>query len=382
MKVFTYNDYIKSIHTLRLNAVIQLAEENASYSNKKNHDKLAKIILKDKEEVAKLINNFINPMEKIEENNLIKYTNSFINRRYKYKEADLVYKLKDREIFFLIEHQSSIDYNMPSRLMNYCIDIIYEWSKNNNMLARKKEYPIVVPIVVYTGKEKWLIPKEFSEKQKDDYTYNDYKIRMKYNLIEINNIPNQVLLNEKSLFGYGMILEKSKGQDMLKENVELILKNNPPKHILEKLQEIFAYLLSSSIENSFREEMIEKIEIKIIEGVDENMSCLQERLVREFRQEIRKELKDVLEEKNRIKEETNRVREESKRIKEETNRVREESKRIKEETNRMKKETNKIKEEQKKTIKRLILYKVSDQIILDSTKISPEELEKMKKENV
>lgn len=27
MKVFTYNDYIKSIHTLRLNAVIQLAEE-------------------------------------------------------------------------------------------------------------------------------------------------------------------------------------------------------------------------------------------------------------------------------------------------------------------------------------------------------------------
>ena len=323
MKVFTYNDYIKSIHTLRLNAVIQLAEENKSYGSKKTHDKLAKIILKNKDEVAKFINNFINPMEKIEGNNLIKYTISFINRRYKYKEADLVYKLKD------------------------CIDIIYEWSRNNNMLARKKEYPIVVPIVVYTGKEKWIIPKNFSENQRDDYTYNDYKIRMKYNLIEINNIPNQILLNEKSLFGYGMILEKSKGEDMLKENVELILKNNPPKHILEKLQEIFVYLLSSSIEDSFREEMVEKIEIKIKEGVDENMSCLQERLVKEFRQEIRKELKDVLEEKNRIKE-----------------------------------ETNKMKEEQKKTIKRLILYKVSDQIILDSTKISPEELEKMKKENV
>lgn len=368
MKVFTYNDYIKSIHTLRLNAVIQLAEENASYGNRKTHDKLAKIILKNKDEVAKFINNFINPMEKIEGNNLIKYTNSFINRRYKYKEADLVYKLKDREIFFLIEHQSSIDYNMPSRLLNYCIDIIYEWSRNNNMLARKKEYPIVVPIVVYTGKEKWIIPKDFSENQKDDYTYKDYKIRMKYNLIEINNIPNQVLLNEKSLFGYGMILEKSKGQDMLKENVELILKNNPPKHILEKLQEIFVYLLSSSIENSFREEMVEKIEIKIKEGVDENMSCLQERLVKEFRQEIRKEMKDVLEEKNKIKEETKRIKEETKRMKEETS--------------KMKKETDRMKEEQKKTIKRLILYKVSDQIILDSTKISPEELEIIKNEKV
>ena len=375
MKVFTYNDYIKSIHTLRLNAVIQLAEENKSYGSKKTHDKLAKIILKNKDEVAKFINNFINPMEKIEGNNLIKYTNSFINRRYKYKEADLVYKLKDREIFFLIEHQSSIDYNMPSRLMNYCIDIIYEWSRNNNMLARKKEYPIVVPIVVYTGKEKWIIPKNFSENQRDDYTYNDYKIRMKYNLIEINNIPNQILLNEKSLFGYGMILEKSKGQDMLKENVELILKNNPPKHILEKLQEILVYLLSSSIEASFRGDMVAKIEIKIKEGVDENMSCLQERLVKEFRQEIRKELKDVLEEKNRIKEETNKMKEETNKMKEETNKM-------KEETNKMKEEKNRMKEEQKKTIKRLILYKVSDQIILDSTKISPEELEKMKKENV
>ena len=114
--------------------------------------------------------------------------------------------------------------------------------------------------------------------------------------------------------------------------------------------------------------MVEKIEIKIKEGVDENMSCLQERLVKEFRQEIRKELKDVLEEKNRIKEETNKM-------KEETNKM-------KEETNKMKEEKNRMKEEQKKTIKRLILYKVSDQIILDSTKISPEELEKMKKENV
>ena len=32
MKVFTYKNYIKCIHTLRLNAIFQLAEENANYN--------------------------------------------------------------------------------------------------------------------------------------------------------------------------------------------------------------------------------------------------------------------------------------------------------------------------------------------------------------
>ena len=36
----------------------------------------------------------------------------------------------------------------------------------------------------------------------------------------------------------------------------------------------------------------EKIDLKLKEGVDENMSCLQERLVQEFRQEIRNEFKE------------------------------------------------------------------------------------------
>ena len=60
LKIFTYNDYIKCIHTLRLNAVLQLAEDSTEYvlepeeakEEKYKHDKLAKVILKDKKEMA------------------------------------------------------------------------------------------------------------------------------------------------------------------------------------------------------------------------------------------------------------------------------------------------------------------------------------------
>lgn len=138
LKVFTYNQYIKCIHTLRLNAVLQLAEESAEYNLKKpeknySHDKLVKNILKDKKEAEEFINQFLEPKEKVKAEDLIRYTNSYITKKYKSKEADLVYKLKNQEVFFLIEHQSSIDNSMPYRMLNYCIDIMQEWSRNRKI---------------------------------------------------------------------------------------------------------------------------------------------------------------------------------------------------------------------------------------------------------
>ena len=91
-----------------------------------------------------------------------------------------------------------------------------------------------------------------------------------------------------------MILEKSKNYEELTKNVELILNSKIDSKMLAKLKEIFIYLLKNSIEDSFKEEIIEKIDLKLKEGVDENMSCLQERLVQEFRQEIRNEFKELL----------------------------------------------------------------------------------------
>lgn len=138
LKVFTYRQYIKTIHTLRLNAVLQLAEGSTEYNLKKpekrySHDKLVKNILKDKKEAEIFINQFLEPREEVKAENLIRYTNSYITKKYKSKEADLVYKLKNQEVFFLIEHQSSIDNSMPYRILNYCIDIMQEWSRNRNI---------------------------------------------------------------------------------------------------------------------------------------------------------------------------------------------------------------------------------------------------------
>ena len=102
MKVFTYKDYIKkhTSITSKCSYGISRRKKNNYVKTRNTHDKLAKIVIKDKDEVIKFINNFIKPKEKLECNDLIKYTNSFINRKYRYKEADLVYKIKNKNVFF------------------------------------------------------------------------------------------------------------------------------------------------------------------------------------------------------------------------------------------------------------------------------------------
>ena len=333
MKAFTYYDYIDCIHTLRLNAVLQLAEEGAEYKlpqkkQRNRHDKLVKTILKDEKEMARFINGFLEPKEKIESKNLIKYVNSYITKKYKYKESDLVYKLKKQEIFFLIEHQSNIDNTMPYRILNYCIDIMQEWIKNKK-IKKETQYPIIVPIIIYTGNEKWKIPKNFKEKQICNYVFERYKISLEYNLVEINKLSTKFLLQKRTLFGYGMILEKSKNKEELKENIDLIIKNIQNKKQLKEIENMIIYLFKDLLETATQEELIEKIELKI-EKEEYDMSSLYDRLLKEFRHDIRK------------------GKQEGKR------------------------------EAKREIAEELIRNKVEDSIILKSTKITQNELENLK----
>lgn len=210
MKVFTYNDYIKSIHQLRLNAALQFAEEGATYGeNKRKNIKTLCKILEEKDEFSQFINDFLYPKQKIESEQFLNCSNKNYFKRYKFKNPDLVYKIKNKDIFFIVEQVQFIEKSFPIRLVNYCIDIIYEWSKKVDKLETKTKYPLIVPIVIYIGKEKWSLPLNYEIKGSNENTYNNYKTIIKYNLIDINNISEEKLIKEHSLFGNEALLIKN-----------------------------------------------------------------------------------------------------------------------------------------------------------------------------
>ena len=268
MKIFSYNQYIRCIHVLRLNAVLQLAEEGEEYrlENEKpkySHDELIKNILKDKNEAEKFINYFIKPQKHIKVDELELYTNSYITKKYKSKEADLVYKLRNQEIFFLIEHQSTVDNTVPYRMLNYCIDIIQDWSKNKK-IGKNMKYPIIVPIVIYTGDKKWDIPQNFEQKQISNHGFERNKLKLEYNLIDIHKLSKQSLLEQNTMFGYSMLIEKSKNKQELIDNICTIIQSTSDEEKLNKLTDIVKYLLSNTLSKNEKQEILEKIKKKIV----------------------------------------------------------------------------------------------------------------------
>ena len=201
MKVYTYENYIECIHKLRLNAIFQIAEDCEEYEAKKNNNKGKKIkaILSDKEEAAKLINNYLGTKEKIEKEDLTNWKSNYINNKYGQDNTFLIYKQKRTETFFLIDTIESVNDSTFYKLLNYCIDIIYEWSKNRKFNSNSR-HPRVIPIIIYTGNKEWSKAKKLEGGRIGLNVLENYQVNIQLNVIETRKLSNEFLQNQKSLF--------------------------------------------------------------------------------------------------------------------------------------------------------------------------------------
>ena len=71
-------------------------------------------------------------------------------------------------IYLLIEFQSDVDETMPVRIMSY-VSLLYLYLLGNKKLEYRKEkkLPVVLPIVLYNGKDTWNVPKNIQDMFKE-----------------------------------------------------------------------------------------------------------------------------------------------------------------------------------------------------------------------
>lgn len=247
MNIFTYKDYIKCIHTLRLNAAFKLAEESSKYyidKEDKKDTRIIKKILNRRKEMEIFINEFLDLNEKIESKNLTKYNNEYICNKYRIDKNKLIYKVKNKEIFFLVEEISELDNIVLYEILNYCISIMQEWNLSNKIRCENK-YPIIIPIIIYTGdKKRILIENKEDRVRIENNIFKNYNILLNYNLININKIHVEKLLASKSLITYGILIKKSKNEIELKKNLNLIIDNIENDFSLDYLRVLTNYLSS------------------------------------------------------------------------------------------------------------------------------------------
>ena len=200
---FTYEDFLKYQEIFhpedkleKNNNFLIVKEDEEKYEYKKvnnEHDKVFRTILDDKKEAVTFINKTLNLKLKKEE--IEKYKENYITEELINNQTDIVYKIKDKKVFILIEHQTKIDYSMPYRIMEYQYKIIKSAVDINKLKLKEYKIPIVIPIVLYTGRKKWNAKKYIKEAQESFEQYNGEELG-KYKLVDVNDFTDEELLKE------------------------------------------------------------------------------------------------------------------------------------------------------------------------------------------
>ena len=99
-----------------------LREEEQKSKEFKGKNENIKELLSDKKEAVKFINHYLHL--NLLDDEIEKYEKEFRTEEFRNIEADVVYKIKNKNVFILIEHQSSVDYKMSYRIMRYKYAII------------------------------------------------------------------------------------------------------------------------------------------------------------------------------------------------------------------------------------------------------------------
>ena len=241
------------------------------------HDKTYRFLLGDKKEVSHMINKYAKLHEKIIAQNIEKYNTRFITETYEDREADIIYKIIDKKKYILIEHQSSIDYSMIYRIWQYITEIVKEVISNENIKVKSYIPPIVVPIVLYTGKRKWDANTEYEGEEKG--------INCKYYLIDVNEIDTQELLDSESLLENIMGVEKLKKNELFENIMKIVIKERKKGNI-EKIKKLLKGVFVDIMSKREIEELIKEIKK---ESEEKNMLSIGQRIVIQMKKEGRAE---------------------------------------------------------------------------------------------
>ena len=235
-----FEKYLKD--PIFMQMVKKYSEESERFNKNKSkidkeHDKIIKRVFEKKKEAARFISKVIGI--EIEGEELISAKNSFVTTELKYREADIVYKIKGMNVVILIEHQTRVDYRMSYRILNYQVEIM----RANEIENPKKEDKecLVIPIVLYTGKEKWTAKRYIREIQEEFLGKGRIEKRPElgtlgyYELVDIKDFNKEELLEDDGILSKILLLEKETNTESLIKTVFEINKKIAKKQIMRKL---------------------------------------------------------------------------------------------------------------------------------------------------
>jgi len=136
--------------------------------------------------------------------------------------------IKGQDIIFyvLLELQSTVDHQMPWRLLQYMTEIwreVLKNTKNGEAESISYRFPAIVPMVLYNGSGKWTAVKSFREYQKGFELFGNSLVDFQYTLINVKDYTEQDLLGLATLMSTVFYLDQDIDTAELKRRIRVLI---------------------------------------------------------------------------------------------------------------------------------------------------------------
>lgn len=101
-------------------------------------------------------------------------------------------------------------------------------------------YPLIYPIVLYTGNKKWNAPLTIGDNQ-EQYCGFPQLNYPKYNLVDVHNYTKEELIDEKSMIAKAMLFEKIETKEEFEKTMYLLMKKGLNKEEIKCIKMILNY---------------------------------------------------------------------------------------------------------------------------------------------
>jgi hypothetical protein len=174
----------------------------------------------------------------------------------------------------LIEHKSSVDYNVSMQLLRYMVYIWEDYEKEQNKLqkgiSKTKDfrYPPILPIVYYEWTDEWTSAVDFRDRIFLNDIFKEFIPDYRYKLIKVESYSDGELIERNDEISFVMLIDRLKNSD---EFHKLML--DLPKEYLDGISEMSTpdvmRVISDVVRAMLRKRMVS--EDKIAEFTDKMM---------------------------------------------------------------------------------------------------------------
>ena len=314
-------------------------------SNSKSQDSSSKIIFDNPILFSQFLKDYIpiSIFEEVQPEDIEDVTERYVHMFVEERNSDIVKRvqLKNMEMPFflvsLVEHKSSVDYNVAMQILRYMVFIWEDYEKEKERehkgISKTKgfRYPPILPIIYYTGSDNWTAGIELKERILLSDILEEYIPNFKGILMQLKNYSNEQLMEKHDELSIILMINKLQkvadftkwkeevGEEYLKE-----VTKQTPEYLLGLIAHMVEILLLEiNIPKEEAEEIAETIKERKMAGLFDHFEKID---IQAVRKEIEKEREEVARERvqvNREREEVNQEREEVNQEREEVNQERE-----------------------------------------------------------